>query len=294
MYRSPSRISGVLSLTLALAATAQAQGQRDFGAMKVETQKVADNLYMLDGVGGRIGVLVGPDGVFMVDAGYEQVTDKVVAAVKAISDGHIRLLANTHLHPDHTGGDAAFAKMGVIIIARDELRARLAAAPNAVPAGLPMETYEGHVRLHMNGEEPELIPVPRAHTDGDTMVWFPRGDVLMTGDFYRSAGYPYIDRDNGGSLAGMLAGLAQVVAMTGPATKIAPGHGAIVNRAAVQAHRDMVLAIRDRIAALIAQGKTADEVVAARPTAAYDATVPMGSTTSERFIRQVYADLKGA
>jgi len=140
----------------------------------------------------------------------------------------------------------------------------------------------------------QLVPVPAAHTDGDTMVYFPTANVIMTGDFYRSLGYPNIDRANGGSLKGMLDGLNAVVNLAKPDTRIVPGHGEIVDKTAVAAHRDMIIAVRDRVARLVSQGQTQEQVVAAKPAADYDAKVPQGPQTSERFIGQLYAELKGA
>jgi glyoxylase-like metal-dependent hydrolase (beta-lactamase superfamily II) len=171
----------------------------------------------------------------------------------------------------------------VTIVARDELRARLASPPNGPKppsAALPLVTYRGAMTFHMNGEDVQLIPVPVAHTDGDTMVRFPGVDVIMTGDFYRSVGYPNIDRANGGALNGLVAGLNAVIDAAGRATKIIPGHGAIVGKIGVAAHRDMVLAIRDKVAALVRQGKSQDEVLAAKPTSEYDARVPQADRRS--------------
>ena len=162
--------------------------------------------------------------------------------------------------------------------------------------GLPVVTYESKVTFHMDGETVDLIPIRKAHTDGDTMVYFHNADVIMTGDFYRSIGYPNIDRANGGSLDGMLAGLAQVSHSPGPNTKIIPGHGATVDRNAVIAHRDMILGVRNEVAKLMQQGKTSDEVVAAHPTATFDAKVapaaPNGDQAADRFVGQLYAELK--
>ena len=282
--------------SVALAPHLYAQGQQDLSAVQIKTTKVADNFYTLEGSGGMMGVLVGPDGVFIVDAQFAPLTDKLVAAIKQISDGRMRFLVNTHVHGDHTGGDENFAKLGVTILARDELRARLAVPGRGGPppaAALPILTYKDRVTFHMNGEDIQLIPVPAAHTDGDTMVYFPKADVLMTGDFFRSIQYPNIDRANGGSLQGMLNGLAQVVSLAGQNTKIIPGHGPTVNKTAVAAQRDLMVAVRDRIAKLVAQGQTQEQVVAAKVTADYDAKVEQAGTTGERFIGQVYAELKG-
>jgi len=285
-----------LAASVALAPHLYAQGQQDLSAVQIKTTKVADNFYTLEGSGGMMGVLAGPDGVFIVDAQFAPLTDKLVAAIKQISDGRMRFLVNTHVHGDHTGGNENFAKLGVTILARDELRARLAVPGRGGPppaAALPILTYKDRVTFHMNGEDIQLIPVPAAHTDGDTMVYFPKADVLMTGDFFRSIQYPNIDRANGGSLQGMLNGLAQVVSLAGPNTKIIPGHGPTVNKTAVAAQRDLMVAVRDRIAKLVAQGQTQEQVVAAKVTADYDAKVEQAGTTGDRFVGQVYAELKG-
>jgi cyclase len=284
------------AFTLALLGlSVAAQTPTDYSKVEIKTTKIGGNFYTLDGSGGTIGVLAGPDGVLMVDSQFAPLTDKIVAAIKQVSDRPIRFMINTHVHPDHTGGNENLAKMGVTILSRDELRARLATGTNgrgAPPAALPMITYRGALTFHMNGEDVLAIAVPAAHTDGDTMVRFPGVDTLMTGDFYRSVGYPNIDRANGGSLNGMVAGLNAVIDASGPNTKIIPGHGAIVDKRDVAAHRDMIFAIRDRVARLIAQGKTQDEVLAAKVTADYDAKVPQVGTTGDRFVGQLYAELK--
>ena len=160
------------------------------------------------------------------------------------------------------------------------------------PVALPMITYEGKMTFHLDGDNVQLIAIPHAHTDGDTLVYFPKNNVLMTGDFYRSVGYPNIDRANGGSLNGMVAGLAEVAKIAGPDTKIIPGHGPTVTRTEVLAQRDMILAIRDKVAQLMKEGKSDKDVIAAHPTADYDAKVPMASMTADRFVGQLYAELK--
>jgi glyoxylase-like metal-dependent hydrolase (beta-lactamase superfamily II) len=280
---------------------AQAQGQQDFSQVQIKTTKLANNFYALDGQGGTIGVLTGPDGVFMVDAQFAPLTEKIVAAIKQISDGRIRFLVNTHVHGDHTGGNENLGKMGVTILARENLRMRLE-KPNpgangqpgvpTPPAGLPVITYDSPLTIRMNGEEVRLIPAPKAHTDGDTFVKFVNADVIMTGDFYRSIQFPNIDRANGGSLPGLVDALNAVVANAGPNTKIVPGHGPVVDRAAVSAHVAMVIAVRDKVAAMVREGKTQEQVVAAKPTADFDAKVQQPAATGERFVGQLYAELK--
>src|SRR5499427_2999719 len=237
----------------AMATSALAQNQQtDFSKVEIKTTKLSDKFYTLEGQGGTIGALVGPDGVFLVDTQFAPLTEKIVAAVKKISPSPIKFIVNTHVHGDHTGGNENFAKLGATIFSRDQLRARLARpagnAAAAPPAALPVVTYDGPITVHMNGEDVQLLPIRVAHTDGDTLVRFPGLDILMTGDYYRSVGYPNIDRANGGTLNGMLEGLGATIGLAGPNTKIIPGHGPTVDRAAVIAHRDMILAIRDRVA----------------------------------------------
>jgi cyclase len=283
------------------AAVARAQGAPDFSKVEIKANKITDKFYTLEGQGGTIGILFGPDGVFMVDTQFAPLSEKIAAAIKQITPQPIKFIVNTHVHGDHTGGDENFGRMGATIISREELRFRLA-HPNpqasgapGVPmpaAGLPRQTYRDRLTLHMNGEEVQLIAIPRAHTDGDTMVYFPGLDIIMTGDFYRSIQYPNVDRANGGSLQGLIDGLGEVIGHAGPNTKIIPGHGPTVDRAAVTAHRDVAMTVRDRVATLVAQGKSEDEVVAAKVLADLDAKVQQPGTTGERFVRQAYADLK--
>ncbi len=296
-------VAAAAAALLSFSAMAWAQGQQDFSKVEIKTTKITDNFYTLEGQGGTIGVLTGPDGIFMVDTQFAPLSDKIAAAIRKFSNAPIKFVVNTHVHGDHTGGNENFAKLGATILARENLRNRLmhpAPAANGTPgapaphAALPILTYNGPVTFHMDGEDVQLIPIPAAHTDGDTMVRFVNADVIMTGDFYRSIQYPNIDRVNGGSLNGMIDGLGQIIARSGPNTKIIPGHGPTVDRNAVMAHRDMILAIRDRVARLVSQGKSQDEVLAAKVTADYDSKVPNSAETTQRFVTQLYAELKPA
>ena len=318
-----------LFVAAAIPASAWAQAGIQYDKIEIKTDKVAPNLYMLsgsegvdpghpDGAGGRIGVLAGPDGIFMVDSQYLQIGDKVLAAVRRIDPGPIRFLVNTHIHGDHTAGNATFAKLGAVLLAREELRegmmrqpatgatsatlATLATGPARDPARLPVVTYGmgDPVRFRMNGETVELIPVRAAHTGGDTMVRFVNADVIMIGDFYRNFGYPFIDTTNGGSLKGALDGLELTMKIAGPNTRLIPGHGTYINRTDIIPYRDMILGVQAKVQQLIAQGKTVQEVLAAKVTTPYDAKVPGGllpagaaGTSADRFVSMVYSQLKG-
>jgi cyclase len=296
--------TGVVAMALAVVSGGIVLAQQDFSQVQIKTTKIGGNFYTLEGSGGTIGVLAGPDGVLMVDAQFAPLTDKIVGAIKQISDGAIRFLINTHVHGDHTGGNANIGRLGASILARENLRARLMKpAPLAngqpgvpmAPVGLPVVTYDAPIVLHMNGEDVQLIPVPVAHTDGDTMVYFPNTNVIMTGDFYRSTGYPNIDRANGGTMNGMLAGFDAIVRLARPDTRIIPGHGAIVDKTAVAAHKAMMEAVRDKVAPFVRQNKTQEEVVAAKLTAEFDSKVTGATpTTADRFVGQLYQELKSA
>lgn len=262
----------------------------DFSRVEIRTTRVSDNLYVLEGQGGAISVLAGSDGVLMVDSQFAPLTDKIVTAIRLISDQPIRFLINTHVHPDHTGGNENLAKKGVLIFSRDQLRSRLvhSAAPTKA---LPVVTYDGPVTLHINGEDVQLIPIRAAHTDGDTLIRFPKADVLAVGDYFRSVGYPFVDIDKGGTLEGLLAGLDETIALCGPKTKIVPGHGPIVDRNALIAQRDLVLTTRDRMLDLIAKGLTFEQILAAKLTADSNTPVPEGAQTAEQFIWWLYVEL---
>jgi glyoxylase-like metal-dependent hydrolase (beta-lactamase superfamily II) len=313
------RLASQTFLVAAVSLSAWAQGIQ-YDKIEMLTEKIAPNLYLLsgsagadpgheDGAGGRIGVLVGPDGIFQVDSQYAQITDKVVAAIRKISSEPIRYLVNTHVHVDHTGGNANFVKMGALLFAREDLREELArppaqaAAANAPardPARLPVVTYGmgDPVKLRLNGEIVDLIPVRAAHTGGDTMIRFENADAIMIGDFYRNYGYPFIDTNNGGTLKGALEALDYTMKIAGPNTRLIPGHGTIIHKTDIVPYRDMILGVQSKVQQMIDAGKSEQEVLAAKVTAPYDASVPGGllpagnGTSADRFVRMVYSELK--
>jgi len=286
--KSAYRLLGTAVATVALAIPSASSGQgRDMSQVQIIPHQITQGIYYLEGQGGNIGLSIGEDGVIMIDDQFAPLTDRILAAIRSLSQGQIRFVINTHVHGDHTGGNENLGRMGILILARDAVRVRLAATAPA--AALPVLTFGEPITIHLNGEEVRTVPVPPAHTDGDSFIHFVNADVIHTGDFFRSTGYPYMDLANGGSYEGLLEALAMVIGIAGPNTKILPGHGTVVGRAQVVAHRDMILDVAARVRALVAQGMNVDQVLAAGPTRAYDA----GMDSPERFVRALYTELGG-
>ena len=261
--------------------------QQDFSDVQIRTHHVAGGVYYLEGRGGNIGLSVGEDGVVMIDDQFAPLTDRIVAAIREISSGEIRFVINTHLHGDHTGGNENLGRMGVLILAADEVRVRLMSAVGE--DALPVLTYSGAITIHLNGEEVRAFPVPPAHTDGDSFIHFRDSDVLHMGDVFRTTGFPFIDLNNGGTLQGTLDALAIAIGMAGPDTKVIPGHGTVSTRADVTEFRDMILDVAAKVQPMVEQGMTYEEVSGADPTAPYNASLG----DPERFLRAVYTELGG-
>lgn len=280
------RLATILT-TLALIMSQSAYAQRDYSAVEVTAHHVSGTYYYLAGAGGNIGVSVGEDGVIMIDDQFAPLTDKILAAIKGLSDGEIRFVINTHVHPDHTGGNENLGKLGLMILARDEVRVRL--SDRLPEIALPVLTFSDTITLHMNGEEVYIFKVPPAHTDGDTYIYFKDSDVIHAGDVFRTTAFPYIDRGNGGTLRGTIDGLGLLIGASGPNTKIVPGHGVVSTREDVIAFRDMAIELSDRIAEMMEQGMSYDEIAEANPTRAYNDRYG----DPEGFLRAVYAELGG-
>ena len=261
--------------------------QRDFSHVEIIAHNVAGSVYYLEGAGGNIGLSVGEDGVVMIDDQYAPLTDKILAAIRQLNQGEIRFLINTHVHGDHTGGNENLGKMGVLILARDEVRVRLAAQSPA--AALPVLTYSDAITIHLNGEEVYAFSVPPAHTDGDTFIHFTESDVIHAGDVFRTTAFPVIDTNNGGSLEGSLQALGLLIGASGPDTKILPGHGEISSRLDVMAFRDMIIEVSGQVEDMLEQGLSYEEISAANPTEAYNGRYG----DPDRFLRAVFTELGG-
>ena len=280
-------VAFTLIATFVAVFTPSAQQNVDWDAVEISTYHVAGTVHYLAGQGGNIGLSIGDDGVIMIDDQFAPLTDRIVEAIGGISNGNIRFLINTHVHGDHTGGNENMGRMGVDIIAQERVRLRLAETLPEV--ALPVVTYNEPVMIHLNGEDIRLIPVPPAHTDGDTFIHFQGSDVLHLGDAFRTVAFPVIDRNNGGTLDGTIEALGIAAGMAGPDTMIVPGHGVVSSREDVIEFRDMVMDVKAKVSALVANGASYDDVVSAGPTSEYEAK--WGDP--ERFLTAVYAELAG-
>ena len=291
-------------------------------SVDVHVLHVQGSVYMLVGAGGNITLQVGDEGVLLVDTSVEQMSDKVVAAIRSLSDKPIRYIINTHAHPDHVGGNAAIAKLGATIaggnmgvgantgasiLAHENTLNRMTAptgqrAPTPT-AAWPTDTYATKKKeLFFNGEAIEIIHQPAAHTDGDSLVFFRRSDVVSSGDLFGTITYPVIDLEQGGTIQGIVDALNTILDITIPRDKqeggtyVIPGHGRLCDEADVLEYRDMVTIIRDRILDLVKKGMTLDQVKAARPTLDYDGRygAKTGSWTTDMFIEAAYRNLSAA
>ncbi|NVM57486.1 MAG: MBL fold metallo-hydrolase [Desulfobacterales bacterium] len=289
-------------IVLGLLVISQWTFAQDFEKVQIETFKVTESVFMLKGSGGNIGVSVGEDGVLLIDSEFPQMVEKIKAAVAKLNGGPIRFVLNTNWHFDHADGNELLAKAGAIVIAHDNSRMHMLSEqtipeynpdlriPPYPKAALPVITVADSLTLHFNGDEIQAIHIPNAHSDSDLAFYFRKANVIHTGDLYFSNGFPFINISSGGSIAGMIAAAEKILNKSDANTKVIPGHGSLSDREEVQAYRDILVTARDRIAKLIKEGKTLDEVLAAEPTAAlYKGGKSFISP--ELFVKVVYMDL---
>ncbi len=286
----------------------------DFSAVEITTLHVNGNVWLLNGAGGNTTAQTGSDGLLLVDSQYAPVAERLFDAAQAVGDGPLRYVINTHMHPDHIGGNAFLrsAAPGTTLepfrlIAHLNALTRLIALerddPDAVPEGtLPVDSYDTPTRdFHFNGEAVYLYHAPNAHTDGDTIVHFRGSDVIATGDIFVSGGYPFIDIERGGSVQGLIDALNHVLFLAVPAktqeggTYIVPGHGRICDEADVVEYRDMVVIIKERIENMIASGMSLRQVLNARPSRDYDTEYVNENSfvTADAFVEAIYRSLTG-
>lgn len=273
-----------------------AQGR--FDGVEIKTVKLTDSVYMLVGAGGNIGLSVGEDGAFMIDDQFAELSEKILTAVAEITNKPVKFLVNTHSHGDHTGGNENIGNTGTVIVAHENVRKRLTkdqfqAAFNSTTSAsakvaLPVVTFTKDITLHINNDKVFVFHVDPAHTDGDSMVQFKKANVLHMGDIFFNGFYPYIDVSSGGSIDGMIAASQRALKLTNDETKIIPGHGPLATKQNLEDYYKMLVAARDRIKPLVDQGKSRDEVIAAKPTAKLDEVWGKGFMTPDQFVGIVY------
>jgi glyoxylase-like metal-dependent hydrolase (beta-lactamase superfamily II) len=252
---------------------------RPWAQIPVETQKLAEGVYMITGEGGNIGLSVGDEGAVFVDSQFKSLAPRIEAAAKKLGAKSERMLVNTHWHFDHTGGNAVLASHGVTVLAHDNVRARLMKGmeykqwnlviPPAEPAALPAVTYADGVTLHVNGDELRVVHVPPSHTDGDSIVLFKKANVLHMGDVFVQ-GFPLVDLASGGSYEGFVEATGRALKMADEKTKIIPGHGPVMSRGDLEKWHAMVVTIRDRVKEQIAAGKSLEDTIASKPTRGFE------------------------
>jgi cyclase len=286
----------VLLAGLLHSSAAQAQGPGlNFQTIQVETVELEPNVHVLMGgaAQGNMLVLSGPDGIFMVDSMYAQMHDKLFAALQGISGERIKYIVNTHLHGDHTAGNTAFAQEGALIIAQANTRKRMLAQANPLPAeSVPDLSYESGITIHMNGETIEIFWPDAAHTDGDSIIYLRNANVMHVGDIPSSLRYPNIGVNDGGTVAGMMAAARRVMEVANRQTRIIAGHlGPVVGFAELEQQLGMFEIVSGRIQDLIDEGKSLEQILAARPTAEFDAARAAGAISADQFVTLVYTDL---
>jgi len=302
MYKSAS--AALAAAVLMLGGTALAQQNIDFSKVEVKTTDLGNKTYMLEGAGGNVTFAVGNDAIIMVDSQFAPMHDKLKAAIEKVSPLPIKFLINTHYHGDHTGGNQAFHKDGAIIVAQDNIRTRLAAGttnsltgaktPPQPADALPTDTYVGGTKkVDVGGRTAIVGHIYNAHTDGDSYVYFPDANVLCTGDIFTNAGrYNTIDFGNGGDVRGLARALDEYIKLANDNTKIVPGHGTLATKANLVAFRDMLVTSRDRVRKLFDEGKSEQDVLAAKPLADLDAKWAANPQQAENWLKMVYNSFK--
>ncbi len=269
----------------------------------VKASAVAGNVWVLEsGQAGNIGVSVGDDGVFVIDDQLAPLAPKILAELKKLSKRPVRVVFNTHWHLDHAGANDAFAKQGAVIVAHENVRKRLSVdqmmelfgigkVPAAPPRSLPVVTFTRDLTFWLNGDEVRVLHLPAAHTDGDAAVHFVKANVIHAGDAFINGGYPVIDLGSGGTAQGLIAAMDRLLELADDKTKIIPGHGPVGGKAELKAARDLLVAVRDRIAPLVKAGKTLSEIQAAKPTADLDAKHGQAFVSGELIVDMVARSL---
>jgi len=287
---------------LAVLVCPAAFAQQDFSKVEITTEKLSDTTYMMMGAGGNLGLSIGGDAVFVIDDQFAPLTPKIQAAIAKLTDKPVRFVLNTHWHFDHTGGNENMGKAGAVIVAHENVRKRMSVegfieflgmkTKPETKIALPVVTFTRDVSFHVNGDELFAYHAPRAHTDGDAIVHFKKSNVIHMGDVFFNKLYPFIDTSSGGTVDGVIQAVDRILKIVGDQSKIIPGHGPLAAKADLKTYRDMLANVSARIAAQIKQGKTLEQVAAAKPTAEFDAVWGKGFLPPEKFVAMLHENLK--
>lgn len=278
-------------LAFFLSVAANALSQQDWDAVKVTSEQVRDNVYMLKGAGGNIGVLTGEDGVVMIDDQFLQLGPKIMEAIAALDKGPIRFTLNTHVHGDHSGSNEYFKQNGSTIVAHELVRDRMIKEPREKDAW-PVLTFPNKLSLHLNGQDIELIHFEPGHTDGDVIIHFKQANVFHMGDVFVRYGYPFIDVNSGGNINGLIASVDKALELMDEESLIIPGHGELCKKDEVKKYRDRLATIRDKVASALKQGKKPEDLAGLGITSAYDEEWGKGFIKGKDFVVTVAAGLK--
>lgn len=292
--------AGTVFLWVVTAPSTRAQSA-DEPAVKIDVQRLRPGLHLLTGAGCNVVAWSGPDGAVLVDSGTAAAAPQLLEAVARLAPDGVRFVVNTQWHPDHTGGNERLVQSGALAVSQENVRLRMSEpqdlresaleVPAASAVALPVVTFDDAVTLNLNGDRLVLLHAPAAHTDGDGIAWWEEANVAHLGDVFYAEGYPFLDTASGGSLAGLVAAVETVLSRADARTVIVPGHGPVSTRADLAAYRDMLVAVGRRIRELVEQGRSVDEVIAAAPTASFDARYGKGGVSAERFVRLLFEDL---
>lgn len=290
----------LLLLYLSLALFTITNAQRDFSKVEIKPEKITNNIYVLFGQGGNVGVFLGKEKVLMIDDQFAPLSEKLQTAISKLSDQPIEMLVNTHWHGDHTGGNENFGKAGVQIFAHDNVRERMNTKQNRGPGrtlepspdiALPKVTFNDEMSLHIDDEQILLIHVDNAHTDGDAFVYFVQSNVLHMGDTYFNGKFPYIDLSSGGSAKGVIAAIDKALFLVDDDTVIIPGHGKISNKAELETYKSMLTTIIARVEKALAEGKTLETIDATIITEDYEKEYGGGFVSGERLVNTLVRSL---
>jgi cyclase len=291
-------------LLAALLISCKLAAQQNMDNAVISTVKINDHIHMLQWAGaGNMLLLSGADGNILIDDQFAPLTTKISAAIQAINPGNVKFLFNTHYHGDHAGGNENFANLGATIFAHENVRARLAGdksiitfkqEPKPSPEkALPVLTYTTGMKAHFNGEDIVIFHVDNAHTDGDALFYFPKSNVLHTGDCFMKDRFPFIDRNSGGSVDGWLKAVSQVLTLVDDDTIIMPGHGDLANKKDYKAVRDAVMQLRDSVKKAIKNGQTLEQILAANLTKDFDSNFGSGFIKGNAIITTIFNELSG-